>query len=269
MKTIWNKVPAWLKAIIFVGVIMYPLIGIIQKTVVFNLQSNSGWGWALLVTIPILIIFWKLAQRLSKFKKTEDVKIEFNVNVTDKKVWFRIIGLMLITVTAISLFSAAFGEVPEKQQAFFAAFKQFDEITAIPLLLSIALTAGVVEETFYRGYIQNVLVRAYPKAAAFLGIAVLFALMHFLPLPLILAYIIVSTCYSIVADEFKSLGAVIIAHISVDVVLLLVGYYGELADPETLPVLPLIVGFIIALFLLFYGNKSLQLTNKKKLSIQA
>ena len=248
---------------------MYPLIGIIQKTVVFNLQSNSGWGWALLVTIPILIIFWKLAQRFSSFTTAEDVKIEMKVKLNDKKVWFRILGLMFITVSAISLFSAAFGEVPEKQQAFFAAFKQFDEITAIPLLLSIALTAGVVEETFYRGYIQNVLVRAYPKTGAFIGIAILFALMHFLPLPLILAYIIVSSCYSIVADEFKSLGAVIFAHILVDIVLLLMGYYSSIGDAESVPVIPMLITLVIALLLLFYRNETFKLNKRKSLSIQS
>ncbi len=69
MKTVWNKLPAWIKAIILNFVVMIPILGIVQRTITFNLKSNSGWGWALLITIPLLVVFWKLVQRLTSFSK--------------------------------------------------------------------------------------------------------------------------------------------------------------------------------------------------------
>jgi membrane protease YdiL (CAAX protease family) len=268
MKTIWNKVPAWIKAIILSLVIAIPVATVIQLIIIFNLKSNTGWGWALLITIPLLILFWKLVQRFSSFSKPEDVKIKMNLNWSDKKVWFRIVGLAFATITTIELSSLVFGDVPETQNAFLQTFKQFNEITALPLLLAMSLTAGVVEEVVYRGIIQNILVRAYPKTGAFILIGLLFALMHFLPISLLLPYILVSIYFSLVANEFKSLGAVIVAHALADVLFLFYGYYVEfdMFGPEQ--VLPLSIGFVVSIFLLFYGNNSIQTIGKKKLSLQ-
>lgn len=268
MKTIWNKVPAWIKATILSVVITIPVATIVQLIIISNLKSNPGWGWALLVAIPILIVFWKLAQRFSSFSKPEDVKIKMNLNWSDKKVWFRIIGLAFATITTIELSSIIFGVTPEKQNAFLQAFKQFDEITALPLLLAMALTAGVVEEVVYRGFIQNVLVRAYPKTRAFIIIGLLFAISHFLPTSLIIPYVLVSIYFSLVANEFKSLGVVIIAHALADVLFLFYGYYVEFDKLETGALLPLALGFIVSIFLLFYGNNSIQTIRKRKLRLQ-
>jgi membrane protease YdiL (CAAX protease family) len=268
MKTIWNKLPAWIKAIILNCVIMFPIVILIQRTITYNLKLNSGWGWALLVTIPILVIFWKLVQRFTSFSKPEDVKIEMNLNLSDKKVWFRIVGLILITMTTIDLFSLAFGDVPEEQYAFLQAFKQFNEITALPLLFALALTAGVVEEVVYRGVIQNVLVRSYPKVIAFVIIAILFGLMHFLPLSLLLPYLIVSCCFSLVADEFKSLGVVIVAHVLTDILALLYGYFVEFSQVGSNQLLPLSIGFILSIFFLLYKNNYISSIRKKKLILQ-
>jgi membrane protease YdiL (CAAX protease family) len=268
MKTIWNKVPAWIKAIILSLVIAIPVATVIQLIIVFNLKSNTGWGWALLVAIPLLIIFWKSVQRYSSFSEPEDVKIKMNLNWSDKKVWFRIVGLAFAVITTIELSSLVFGDVPEAQNAFLQTFKQFNEITALPLLLAMSLTAGVVEEVVYRGIIQNILVRAYPKTGAFIMIGLLFALMHFLPISLLLPYLLVSVYFSLVADEFKSLGVVILAHTLADVLFLFYGYYVEFDKfgPEQL--LPLSIAFVVSIFLLFYGNKSIQTIGKKKLGLQ-
>jgi len=268
MKNIWNKVPAWIKAIILNVVILFPIVMLVQRTITYNLKLNSGWGWALLITIPVLIIFWKLVQRFSSFSKSEDVKIKMNLNWSDKKVWFRIVGLVLVTATTIDLFSLAFGTVPETQFAYLQAFKQFNEITALPLLLALALTAGVVEEVVYRGIVQNVLVRAYPKIGAFIIIGLLFGLLHFLPVSLLLPYLLVSICFSLVANEFKSLGVVIVAHALTDILFLFYGYYSEFGQVGSNHLLPLSIGFIVSLFFLFYGNNSIQRISRKKLSLQ-
>ena len=268
MKTVWNKLPAWIKAIILNFVVMIPIVGIVQRTITFNLKSNSGWGWALLITIPLLVVFWKLVQRLTSFSKPEDVKIKMNLNLSDKIVWFRIVGLVLVTMTTINLFSLAFGDVPETQYAFLQAFKQFNKITALPLLLALSLTAGVVEEVVCRGIVQNVLVRAYPKIGAFIMIALLFGLMHFLPVSLLLPYLIVSICFSLVANEFKSLGAVIVAHALTDVLSLFYGYFVEFNQVGSNQLLPLSIGFILSIFFLFYRNNSISEIRKNKLSLQ-
>jgi len=268
MKTIWNKVPAWIKAIILNVITLIPVVFLVQRIITYNLKLNSGWGWALLITIPVLIIFWKLVQRFTSFSKPEDVKIKMNLNLSDKKVWFRIIGLILVTATTIDLFSLVFGTVPETQYAYLQAFKQFNEITALPLLFALSLTAGVVEEVVYRGIVQNVLVRAYPKIGAFIIIGLLFGLLHFLPMSLLLPYLLVSICFSLVANEFKSLGVVIVAHALTDIVFLFYGYYGEFDKFGPEQVLPLSIGFVVSIFFLLYKNNSISRIRKRKLRLQ-
>ncbi|MAD96304.1 MAG: hypothetical protein CMB99_03160 [Flavobacteriaceae bacterium] len=268
MKNIWNKIPAWIKVILINCVVMYPVIILIQSTVVFNLQSGSEIPWALAFTMVVLFGFWKLVQRFTNFNQPEDVKIKMDLNLSDSNVWFRIVGIILITISAISLFSFLFKDVPEEQLAFFKLFENYSATLALPLLFSVALTAGVVEETVYRGIIQNTLVRTYPKIASFIGIAVLFALMHFLPVSLILAYLFVSTSFSFIADEFKSLGAVITAHVLVDVIVLFTGYYmGYETTNEQ--VIPLLIAFVVGLFFLLYKNPLLQGVKARKLEVQS
>ena len=259
MKTIWNKIPAWGKSIIFLIILAIPIINIIQGTAAYNLQNNPSWGWGILVAIPLLFIFWKLVSRWSPFNKPEDVKISMRMDVKHIKVWSRMLGLILLTLSASVLFSEVFGVNQDYAEQYFEVFKQFGDATALPLLIAIALTAGIVEEVVFRGYIQNTLVRAYPKVISFLAIALVFALIHFLPWPLVIAFLIISTCFSLVADEFKSLGVVILAHVLIDIISLLGLYYGS--TNETGPVGITIAGvvFIVSLILILKDNKSIQL----------
>ena len=164
LKTIWNKIPAWCKAIIFMVVLGLPVINIIQGTAMYNLQNNPGWGWGLLVAIPLLFIFWKLVSGWSPFNRPEDVKISMELNLKDVKVWSRILGLILLTMSTMVLITELFNVSQDHALAYFEAFKEAGDATALPLLFAIAVTAGIVEEVIFRGYIQNTLVRTYPKA---------------------------------------------------------------------------------------------------------
>ncbi|MEM6297947.1 MAG: type II CAAX endopeptidase family protein [Bacteroidota bacterium] len=257
MKTIWNKIPAWGKALIFLGIIGAPVNFTIQGIAKYNLQDNSGWGWALLVTVPLLFIFWQVVSRWSPFNRPEDIKIKMDVNLKDRKVSSRILGLLLLGYSTGTLFTELFDVKQDHLLAFFETFKSVGHATAIPLLLVFALTAGVVEEVIFRGYMQNSLVRAYPKAVSFLAVALVFALVHFLPLPLVVAFLIISTSISIAADEFKSLGVVIITHITIDIYSLLESYFGFAPEMDTLGLAIMGVVFVISLFLTFNGNKNL------------
>ncbi|MEM1001510.1 MAG: CPBP family intramembrane glutamic endopeptidase, partial [Bacteroidota bacterium] len=257
MKSIWNKVPAWARALIFMFILGFPVIKINQGTASFNLQNYPSWGWGLLVVIVVLFVFWKLVSLWSPFKRPEDVKIIMQMNFKDIKVWSRMIGLILLTMSAAVLFTGLFGVSQEHGADYFERIGQFGDLTAVPLLIGVALTAGIVEEVIFRGYVQNTLVRAYPKAIVFLVIGLLFAMVHFLPLPLVVAFIIISIGFSLVADEFKSLGVVIFAHAIVDIISTLAGYYGSTDETGPVGLAIAAVVFVISLVLILKGNKAL------------
>jgi membrane protease YdiL (CAAX protease family) len=268
---IWSKIPAWVKVILINLFILIPVISLSQTILQLNFLFLTNWGWAILIVVPFLYGFWKLAQRISRFNRPEDVKIEFKVNFKNIKTWLRILGLILFTGSSITLFTILFDAQSEDRNAFFESFYQFEALTAIPLLIGIALTAGIVEEVAYRGYIQNILVRQYPKYAAFIGIGVLFAVMHFLPLSLILPYLIVSMTFSLVADEYKSLGVVIIAHVIVDIIFLMISYYSNAADFDFGPLAVVGLGAIcmLSIFCLLYKSEVIsKLFNRKRLALR-
>lgn len=268
LKTIWNKIPAWCKALIFMAVLGAPVINIVQGTALYNLQNNPGWGWGLLVAIPILFLFWQLVSRWSPFKKPEDVKISMRMNLKDSKVWSRMLGLILLTISMGVLVTELFDVNQDYATTYFEAFKEVGDATAVPLLFAIAVTAGIVEEVIFRGYIQNTLVRVYPKTISFLAIGLVFALIHYLPLPLLVGFILISVCFSLVADEFKSLGVVILAHALVDIISLAGLYYGtsEETSPQGLAIAAIV--FIVSLLLIFKDNKTLRFSSLKKLKLQ-
>jgi membrane protease YdiL (CAAX protease family) len=127
--------------------------------------------------------------------------------------------------TLILLATFIFDIQSTTQTAYFETFKAYGPWTVIPLLLAHALTAGIVEEITYRGFIQNTLTRSYHKWLSILLVAFIFALMHFLPLPLLIPYVMVSILFSLVAEKTKSTGAVIHAHVLIDFVVFLFIYY--------------------------------------------
>lgn len=216
--------------------------------------------------LPILIGFWFFIKKVTSYKGEDQVKISFKTNFANEKVWFRIFGLMLMTMSLITIFSVLSRGMPEKQIAVFKVFKQFDPIVALPLLFGFALAAGVVEEVLYRGVFQNITVKAYPKVIAFSLIAIMFALFHQLPLSLILPYALVSIGYSLVADEYKSLGVVIIAHVLVDVLSLFIGYYTDF-DNSINDLYVAVPALLISITLLFYRRDIRSLFRSNKLSL--
>jgi membrane protease YdiL (CAAX protease family) len=63
-------------------------------------------------------------------------------------------------------------------------------LIAVPFILFVALVPGVIEEAFFRGYIQRRLLKRWPAWAAIGTTALLFALMHFYPANIAFAFVV-------------------------------------------------------------------------------
>jgi len=97
--------------------------------------------------------------------------------------------------------------------------------TAIPLILGLSLTAGIVEEMVFRGYLQTMLERSYGIAISLGVTAFFFALLHFLPSILLIPYMLVSLAFSYVAYRSRSIVPGIIAHAGFDFIAILLIYF--------------------------------------------
>lgn len=226
MKKVWQKTPAWLKAIFLNIILLYPIMTINQTVIGLNLKYFPKYGiGGLILVLIILYLYWKVVNKWNPFTKEDDIKIRFKFKILDKKNILSIIGLGLFTFLVIHFSYIIFNIENTPQLEFISTFSNYNAIAAIPLLLGLALTAGIVEEVTYRGIMQNTTHRKYSKIVSYLIIGILFSIVHFLPLKLILPYILISIGYSYIADKQKSIGLGIFTHALVDFVLFLMIYY--------------------------------------------
>ena len=264
MKTIWNKTPAWLKALLLLVISYYPVATIVQGAVILNLEKQATWSWALLIAIPAWVLYGYLVKRYNPYKGENDVKLEWSFNLRNKKAWYRVVAMICLTYGLIHFTEAAFHVLPDNQLDLINQFKALEPFVAIPLLLVISFNAGFVEELVFRGFVQNTLSKAYGIRVAILGVGVIFALVHFLPWPLVAAYIIVSAGFSLVAYGLKSTAPGIWGHIIFDFLVLLNVYYNVVETGSTQALYLSIVLTVVGLFFLFKNNQVFKSRGVKK-----
>ncbi|WKK79936.2 CPBP family intramembrane glutamic endopeptidase [Marivirga arenosa] len=266
MKTLWKKTPAWLKAIILNLVILFPVVIAIQSLIGLNFQLHNEWPWSVPIAAILLYAFYKLNKKYAKFDLQKDVQISFRFNMKKSDNWLYLIAILLIVQSIGPLFSYVFNIDTTQQVAYIQSFKALNLFTAIPVLALLAFCAGLTEEIVYRGHIQNVLVRKYNKWLSFSLTGIIFAALHFLPLPLILPYIIISVIFSIVADRMKSTALVIWGHFLVDLTsfMLILFFPNFLHEPSGLNILITIGMLSIGIFFLFRQNYSSKKTSLAK-----
>lgn len=220
---IWNKTPAWVRAIILNLIFLFPASVGMQLVLQYSLQSGASWGWGLIPIVALLIGYWFLVKRVNPYKGLEHIKHSLKIEIGDKNVWLKLIGVILFTAFAIQFFVLAMPSEGNVQLAMISSFRVFSPAIAIPSLLALAMIAGVVEEVAYRGIMQNTMSK-YPPWLTFLIVGIAFSTVHQLPIQLFVPYVFVSMGFSVVAYQQRSLGLVILAHIVVDFVLFVAIY---------------------------------------------
>ncbi|MFD0992391.1 CPBP family intramembrane glutamic endopeptidase [Tenacibaculum geojense] len=228
MKKVWQKTPALLKALLLNIVLLYPIITINQTIIQLNLKYIPKFGIGLIPILIMLYIFWKIIIKWNPFTEENDIKISLKFTITDRKNMLTILGLVIFTLLTIYFSYVNFNIKNSAQLEFLKSFSNYNIVTAFPLLLGLSLTAGIVEEVTYRGFMQNTVRKKYSKTFSYLIIGILFSIIHFLPLALILPYIIISMVYSYITDQKKSTSLVIFAHFVSDFVLFLLIYFNVL-----------------------------------------
>lgn len=229
MKKVWQKIPAWLKAMLLNIILLYPIITINQTIIQLNLTYFPKYGIGLIPVLMTLYVYWKVITKWNPFTNEDDIKINIRFNILNTRNILSVLGLSFFTVITIYFSYLIFDIDNSPQLGFIKSFSNYNATAAIPLLLGLAITAGIVEEVTYRGFMQNTTNRKYAKILSYLIIGVLFAVIHFLPLALILPYILISIAYSFIADKQKSTGLVIFTHFLADFVLFMLIYLNVLS----------------------------------------
>jgi len=235
LKELWSKFPVWIRALVIAALLFFPVISINQLLLFQNLFGYTSVAWSLPVIIFILWLYWRFTIGANKPFKPSDVRRDLSMTSKRKGgslagAFISIMGLMLFTYSAVAI-GYAFLDEGTDQLEMIKLFTAPRIAIAIPLILGLALTAGIVEEIVFRGYLQTMLERGYGVVISFGVTAIIFALLHFLPQILLVPYMLVSLAFSYVAYRSRTIVPGIIAHAGFDFVAIVLIYFNpEMAE---------------------------------------
>lgn len=85
MKKVWQKIPAWLKAMLLNIILLYPIITINQIIIQLNLEYFPEYGIGIIPVLIILYLYWIIITKWNPFTDKNDIEISFKFNILDKK----------------------------------------------------------------------------------------------------------------------------------------------------------------------------------------
>ena len=190
-----------------------------------NLSYGVTFPWASVVEAVLL---WLLCRYLIGWgwpKSTSASRRRlFRVNRIDTRLFWpatvatSVLGLSagLLTILAYMLV-----RIPESAGERFLAVSAAPPVTAVSLMVTVAVASGIVEEGAFRGYMQVPIEDRNGPVVAIAVVAVAFAFAHSLPAFSFALFVVGAAGWSILAWLVDSTVPGMIAHALVDLVLLL------------------------------------------------
>jgi len=197
-----------------------------------NLNHGASVPWACAVE---LVVLWLLCRYLLGWgwpKSTSARRRQlFRANrVKVHSLCPAIVATVLLGVSIGFLVYLAYMLVPFPEEAgeTFLAISAAPPVTAVSLIVTLAVVSGIVEEGAFRGYMQVPLEKDHRPATGITVVAAVFVLAHHPPLLVFPLFLIGAAGWGILARLVNSTVPGMIAHASVDAVILL----GIWHDPQ-------------------------------------
>jgi len=166
-----------------------------------------GWGWPISTTI--------LRRKLSRANHLE-AHLRWPATV--------VTGLLGVSISLLIVLSYMVVRFPSAAGEAFLAMAAAPPVTAVALLMTLAVLTGIVEETAFRGYMQVPIERRHGPAMGVAVVSVAFAAAHSPPPWILPIFVIGATDWSILAWLLDSTVPGMIAHAVVDAIFLLWGW---------------------------------------------
>lgn len=204
------RVPAFIRA---VGVgLLVAASGTVPWAVLVaaNLRIWSDVPWAVGVTAPFLVLWWRymVAGQGPPARTGDDRRRGGRANAVRDDLWGMAIGTGLLGLFVTLLLQGVLGRLVALPQQQDLDPSQYPVVTVFAWVAMSAVVAGVVEETAFRGYMQGTLERRYGLAPAILVTGTVFGLMHFrhpeVGVVLLPFYLAVSAVYGLLAAATNS-----------------------------------------------------------------
>ena len=222
---VYQKIPVIIRSLIIGLLILcsatFPLL--------FLIAQNMNWlpqiPWVLVPGILFLWLYWRYLNGHGWPAKTSNVRKEYlraNAIPSTLRMNCWISGIFLgLFITGLNVLGYLLLEIPKDGIASFQPLLNTPLHTGLPLMLFFALVVGVSEEAAFRGYMQKSLEKRYTPTVAIGFVAIIFALVHFPPMPLIPFFVLGAVGWGVLAYFSNSILPGIIFHIMVDLGFLL------------------------------------------------
>jgi len=177
----WNRLPAVLRAIV-IGMVILVFGQLPAGLIALNLKLAPEIPWFLAFNILWLWFFWRYLNGWGWPASTSAVrKQDLRANTISSEVWIlsMLAGVAgLISVMGLIFVISHHTALPEEAYQAPAEFTAYPLRTKVCIFLSMALTAGVVEEAAFRGYMLSIIQRRHGWLWGILVSSVLFYVVH-------------------------------------------------------------------------------------------
>lgn len=177
----WSKVPIILRAILS-GLLILIIGQLPTGLIFFNLQTTPSIPWFLPIMLIWLWLLWRYLNGWGWPASTAEIRSQnLRAHKISAKVWLWSLlggGISLMSVLGLIFVISHHFELPAK--AYEAPFDitSFPTWTIFSFFLSIAITAGVVEEAAFRGYMLSQIQTRYGWQWGILIGAIVFYVVH-------------------------------------------------------------------------------------------
>jgi membrane protease YdiL (CAAX protease family) len=180
---IWNWLPAIVRGILVAELIVS--IGTIPPgiAVIVNMRTSAAFPWMVIVTTAWLWFFWWYLSGHGWPRSTAEARRrDLRGPSLSKPVWLwaLIAGAMGIVATiALAFATVRLAHLPREAFAAPVDFANYPTLTIVCAIACISATAGVVEETGFRGFLISPIERRHGWTIAILISGIMFFVDHY------------------------------------------------------------------------------------------
>ena len=232
MIRIWDRLPAVIRAIL-AGYFVTAVGSLANFFIFANLKFLPQVPWLLPATFAWLWLFWKYANGAGWPRSTREMRqTDLRAKSLPRRVWGWALfagGMGLMSTLGIGFLTPRLADIPASAFKIPIDFSVYPWWMTLSILLAISLTAGVAEESGYRGFMLSPIQRRHGWIAAALITGFVFFLDHhfshayatFAFLPFFLS---VSAIHTLLVHRTGSIRPSIVLHAALDFVVIPIQY---------------------------------------------
>lgn len=233
LSQLWDWLPVWLQALILSQLVV-DLGGLPPDLLLFgNLKLLPALPWVLPLTCLWLWLLWRyLSGSGWPRSSAQDRKRALRAAPLSRGTWTWALlagSLGMLSVVGVSFLTLRLADLPAEAYHLAIDLHAYPWWTVLSALLAVSITAGVVEEAGYRGYMLSLLERRHGWAVAILATGFVFFLDHhlshayatwaFLPF-----FMLVSALHGLLVYYTRSILPSVLLHASADFLVIPVQY---------------------------------------------